>query len=287
MVDKRKDYGSTPLALKYRGLLDVSETIVSYRDLTQLFLNLEEKLRQVIDFDFATVSLYDQERNLLHRFQAHIPLEPDSDVPLEIPLEQSAALIAFKTGRPVMIDLETGEHPHAIVDRSLRSQGIKTYYLLPMILAGQKLGALSFASRRKLAYDDEELVFFQQVAKQVAVAIDNATNFEKVRAAEQQLTRERDQLQLLLEVNNAVASHLDLRELLHAISGCLRRVTHHRAAALTLYDPETKQLRVHALETSSGRLGAVEEGLLIPLENTPPGKAVTSRRTILINRVES
>ena len=90
------------------------------------------------------------------------------------------------------------------------------------------------------------------MAKQVAVAVDNALNFEKARAAEQQLTRERDRLQLLLEVNNAVASHLDLRELLHAISTCLRRVTHHRAAALTLYDPEVNQLRVHALDPSPG-----------------------------------
>ena len=285
MVDKREDHGSAPLALKYRGLLDVSEAIVSYRDLTRLFRDLEGKLRQVIDFDFATVSLYDQERNLLRRFLAHIELEPESDVPLEIPLEQSVASVAFKTGRPVMIDLETGEHPHPVVDRSLRSQGIKTYYLLPLILAGQKLGALSFASRRKSAYDEDELVFFQQVAKQVAVAIDNATNFEKVRAAEQQLTRERDRLQLLLEVNNAVASHLDLRELLRAISGCLRRVIHHSGAALTLYDPEANQLRLHALDLAQ-RKSIVEEGQLVPLKNTPAGESFTERRTILIKRIE-
>ena len=72
MVNKRQDHSADLLALKYQGLLDVSEAIVSYRDLTKLFLDLEAKLRQVIDFDFATVSLYDQERNLLHRFLAHV-----------------------------------------------------------------------------------------------------------------------------------------------------------------------------------------------------------------------
>jgi Zn-dependent M32 family carboxypeptidase len=63
MVDKRQDHSADLLAQKYRGLLDISESIVSYRDLSELFSDLEEKLRQVIDFDFAFASLYDQQRN--------------------------------------------------------------------------------------------------------------------------------------------------------------------------------------------------------------------------------
>ncbi|MFO0698239.1 MAG: hypothetical protein U0236_03340 [Nitrospira sp.] len=60
--------------------------------------------------------------------------------------------------------------------------------------------------------------------------MDNALNLERARKAEQvvagQLTRER----LLLEINNAVVSHLDLRELLKSIFVCLRRVIPHDAA---------------------------------------------------------
>ena len=48
----------------------------------------------------------------------------------------------------------------------------------------------------------------QQVAKQVAVAVDNVLHDESAQSAQRQLTRERDRLQLLLEVNNAVVSHL-------------------------------------------------------------------------------
>ena len=50
----------------------------------------------------------------------------------------------------------------------------------------------------------------QQVARQVAVAVDNVLHEESARQAQQQLTRERDRVRLLLEVNNAVVSHLDL-----------------------------------------------------------------------------
>jgi len=46
----------------------------------------------------------------------------------------------------------------------------------------------------------------QQVARQVAVAVDNALNFQAAQAYQQQLARERDRLRVLLEVNNAVVS---------------------------------------------------------------------------------
>ena len=62
----------------------------------------------------------------------------------------------------------------------------------------------------------------QQVAKQVAVALDNALNGEAALAYQGQLTRERDHQRLLLEVNNAVVSHLDLDQLFPAVSACLR-----------------------------------------------------------------
>ena len=56
------------------------------------------------------------------------------------------------------------------------------------------------------------------------------------------------QYEALLEINNAVVSQLDLRELLKAISLSLRKVIPHDAALLTLYDPETGQLRLQALD---------------------------------------
>ena len=285
MVDRRQDHNANPLSLKYRGLLDVSESIGTYRDLSELFHDLAEKLRQVVDFDFVTVILYDEAHHVM-RFrlvESRLPLLIDP--PKVMPFEQTPAAIVFRTGRPLMIDPEVGEYPFPVIIEALRLHKIRTCYFLPLVSSGQNLGVIAFGCLSESAYSDDDQNFIQQVVKQVAVAVDNALNFEKARAAEQQLTRERDRFQLLLEVNNAVASHLDLRELLHAISGCLRRVTHHRAAALTLYDPESNQLRVHALDTLSGRLGAVEEGLLIPLENTPPGKAFTSRRTVLVKKV--
>ena len=60
------------------------------------------------------------------------------------------------------------------------------------------------------------------VAAQVAVAVDNAEP-PNAQVYQQELARERDRLRLLLEVNNALVSTLDLHQLLSAISACLLR----------------------------------------------------------------
>ena len=75
----------------------------------------------------------------------------------------------------------------------------------------------------------------QQVAKQVAVAVDNVLHDESARSAQEQLTHERDRMRLLLEVNNAVVSHLALEDLFPAVSACLRKVIQHDGAALVPY----------------------------------------------------
>jgi formate hydrogenlyase transcriptional activator len=123
----------------------------------------------------------------------------------------------------------------------------------------------------------------QQVARQVAVALDNALNFEQAETVQQQLKEERDRLSILLEVNNTVVSVLDLHELLNAVSASLRRLVAHEYASLSLYDPETQRLNIHALDFPVSK-GLLQEGLSVPVEGTPTGRALTSRQPVLINR---
>jgi formate hydrogenlyase transcriptional activator len=79
-------------------------------------------------------------------------------------------------------------------------------------------------------------------------------------------------------------SHLELRELLKAISACLGRVIPHELAWLCLYDSATQQLRTHALDFPSNQdfTGADDP---IPLEGTPEGLAFTSRKTVHIKKL--
>jgi formate hydrogenlyase transcriptional activator len=131
------------------------------------------------------------------------------------------------------------------------------------------------------AYDAADLEFLQQVAAQVAVAVDNALNFQNAQTYQQELARERDRLRLLLEVNNALVSTLDLHELLAAISACLRRVMNHDYASLGLYEPAAQQVRLQALDFPQGK-GLLQEEMTFPVEGTPSGEVIVTRKPLII-----
>ena len=134
----------------------------------------------------------------------------------------------------------------------LRGFGVRSCCLLPLTTAHCRLGAVGFGSHRPLAYSEAGVEFLQQVARQIAVAVDNALGHQAAQALQRQLEHERDRLRLLLELNNNVVSNLDLRQLFRAISASVRRVMECDYASVTLPEPESGKLRVYARNFSEG-----------------------------------
>jgi formate hydrogenlyase transcriptional activator len=91
----------------------------------------------------------------------------------------------------------------------------------------------------------------------------------------QQLTRERDRLRLLLEVTNAVAAHLDLGDLLHAVSALLGQLAPHDLSNIALYDPRGKGFRVVALDFPEHQ-DFIQESELVPVADNPVGLSFTT-----------
>lgn len=89
---------------------------------------------------------------------------------------------------------------------------------------------------------------------------------------------------LLLEVTNALITKLDVASLLAAVSASIQQLKPHFYASLAFYDPPTKKLRLQVLKGLPGHEQPQET--LIPLENTPAGKAFTAQEPVLLNRIE-
>lgn len=76
--------------------------------------------------------------------------------------------------------------------KMLRQDGVKSFCALPLTTSLRRLGALVFGRLEEHAYGECDLLFLQQVTHQVAVAVDNALNYEIARSAWQELVQERD-----------------------------------------------------------------------------------------------
>lgn len=71
-----------------------------------------------------------------------------------------------------------------------------------------------------------------------------------------------DRLKLLLDLNNAIVSNLDLRDLLRAIFVSVREVMRCDSVGVALPDPKDQRLRIHAVDFPGGRGLIREEGQL-------------------------
>lgn len=280
-VEKHEESGRDTAVEQYQALLEVAESIAAHRDLPALFHDLARRLHRLVNFDFISLTLPDPTRNTvrLHVLESLLPTRIQSG--MEMPMEEELHQLVWEEQNVLVLsNLEhEARFPRAV--GLLRGEGVKSFCLLPLTTAQRRVGVLGLGSVKQSAYDAADLQFLRQVAAQVAVAVDNALNFQNAQTYQQQLARERDRLRLLLEVNNALVSNLDLHRLLEAIAGCLQRVMHHDYTALALYDSATRQLRLHALHFPKGR-GLVQEEMLVPLEGTPAGEAFTSRKPLLI-----
>jgi formate hydrogenlyase transcriptional activator len=240
-------------------LLEVSESIASHRDLDEMFRDLGKRLPRIVPFDYINLLLHDPERNVM---RLHLLAAPESSTirpSMELPINETSAGLVWKSQQPFMVEDVATETRFPKLMSQLRENDVQSYCTVPLTSALRRLGAMSFGSLQRRVYQEVEVNFMQQVAKQVALAVDNVLHDESARFAQEQLTRERDRMRLLLEVNNALVSHLDLNDLFTAVSDCLRKVIQHDSSALVLCDQETRWYRVHTLNFAKNE-SFIEEG---------------------------
>ncbi len=274
--------GTDLLESQYRALLEISLAIVFHRDLEQLFRDLGPRLHGVVQFDFANLMVYEPSSRLTRSYILESPGPVYTCPPGECPIDKPGEWVRETQQSWVAGDLSR-ETRFPDLARWLYDRGIRSLCVVPATTALRKLGALAFGSRLEAAYSDIDVTFLQQVARQVAVAVDNALNFAAAQSVQQQLKAERDRLQLLLDVNNTVVSALDLRELLNAVSASLRRVVPHEYASLSLYDAKAQRLQIHALDFPVSK-GLLQEGLSVPVDGSPTGRALTTGQPVFMTR---
>ena len=274
------DRNAEGLRDQYQTLLDVTQSIVSHRDLSELFHDLTQVLRNVLHFDYVSVRLHDPERNVM---RIHVSERSGpGELVAELPVDESLAGSVWKTQEPILIDDIDHEVRFPRAMQRLRANHLRSCCCLPLSTAHRRLGAMTIGSVRERAYQPRQFQFLEQVARQVAVAIDNALNFEQAESVQQQLTHERDRVRLLLEVNNAVVSHLSLDDLFPAVSSCLRKVIQHDGSALVLYDDTTRRYRVHVLSFAKNE-SFIEEGIADSECRTPARMAMISRKPAVLD----
>jgi formate hydrogenlyase transcriptional activator len=202
----------------------------------------------------------------------------------ELPIAETPSGEVWQTQRAVVIPNVEGETRYPVVMQIYRAEKMRSLCVLPLTSPLRRLGALTFASLEEDAFSEVDVEFLRQLTSHVALAVDNALRHEAAQEAQRELARERDRLQLLLEVNNTLVSNLEPHALFSAIAMCVRRVVAHEYTSLSVYDPERNAFDMWALEFAGK--GLIKEHMLVPVEGSPAGTAFTAGKPVRFERAD-
>jgi len=256
---------------RYQSLIRLAESIRARRDPRELFDLLASELCSVVQFD--AIAQYDDAANKVHWHVSEACSAP-SATRAAIRKEETLAWWVYQHQERVLIRRADSDVRFPAMMAHLRSFGMQSICALPLSTAHRQLGSLVIASGKRDVYSDGEMGFFTLAASQIAVAIDDALNFQASRRAEERLT-------LLLDLTNRVVSNLDLRELLRATAGSMRRVMQCDGVGFALPGPNGR-LQLYALDLPEGK-GVIKEGYEPPV-NGETGVELVFRTGEPLNR---
>jgi formate hydrogenlyase transcriptional activator len=178
------------LAARFQALLSVAESISSCRAPEELFGRLAAELQRVVRFDFVGASCYDHERGVVR--SAKLETGSTALVPREeMVAKETPHAIVIESQQPLIVPDTSAETRWPETMTMIRNEGIGSFCVLPLTTVHTRLGTLGFARRDHATYTDAEVEFMGEVAKLVAVAIENAMAFQEIARLKDKLAEER------------------------------------------------------------------------------------------------
>jgi formate hydrogenlyase transcriptional activator len=205
--DQPASPGLDPVS-RYEALLRVSRAIARHTSVAELLRAISEQLHLVVPFDYLMLVLHDaqmDEMRLVVLEPSDAPFAPFVSMPLS---DWGPARSVWETQRTLVVPLQM-EPLLGTPLEFLRGHGAQATCWLPLTTAHRQVGVLTFGSRHADQYAADAVAFMEQVAAHVAIAVDNAINFDDAQRLQGELRDERDRLRLILDMNNLLVSRLD------------------------------------------------------------------------------
>jgi sigma-B regulation protein RsbU (phosphoserine phosphatase) len=252
-------------------LAEIGEEVNSSLDLDEVLARSAALIKRHIDYEIFGVLLIEGDGAFLrHRFA--IGYSPELAANLRVPLGQGITGTAAATGHSVRVS-DTSKDPRYInaID-SVRSE-----LAVPLMLRGKCIGVLDIQSRHLDYFTRDQQNILTLLASRLAVAIENARLFEKVRT-------QADTLLLLSEVGRETGSILEVEELLRRAAEQTKRVIDYQILSIMLYDEEQKVFR-HRVDVKHGH--RVQGKLRVAVSEGIVGAAATLKEPVLVPDVSA
>jgi len=176
-------------------LLEVSRLLSSNWDLPRVFPKISAQIRRVLHQEYASFALHDSSTGLLVRQAMDFPLGKGFASKLPVAAGDSPSAHALEAHVPKIFSKEEIQSFEGDLARSFLAEGLQSLCCVPLLRPSGAVGVFVLGSTRKHAFKSEDLSMLEQVASQLAVAIENHRAAAEIEALKQRLGEERKYLE--------------------------------------------------------------------------------------------
>jgi sigma-B regulation protein RsbU (phosphoserine phosphatase) len=245
-------------------LAEIGEEVNASLDLDEVLAHTAVLIKRHIDYELFGVLMVDG-NYLVHRFAIGYPAGLAEN--LRVPIGQGITGTAAATGHSVRVSDVTVDPRYINAIDSVRSE-----LAVPLMLRGKCTGVLDIQSRHLDYFTTDQQNILTLLASRLAVAIENARLFQKVRT-------QAETLLLLNEVSREISSILDLEELLRRAAELVKRVIDYQILSIMLYD-EAQHVFRHRVDVKHGQ--RVQGKLRVAASEGIVGAAATLREPVIV-----
>ena len=208
-------------------LLSLSHQIVSKLDISDFFDALTDILREIEGWEYPAVLLPESASRLRVRLVGGSGNKGELKEGLSLPIEGTPAGNVYRSGQPEFFrfaDLPpvAVQYPELKAWREFaRSGGLDVGCNLPLLHNGKVLGVLALHTRNDLESARADLAFLQELAKLVAIALNNALLYGQLSESRERLAHEKktieEQIRTEFNVEEIIGASAALKHVLHEV----------------------------------------------------------------------
>ncbi|MCI0455090.1 MAG: sigma 54-interacting transcriptional regulator [Candidatus Dadabacteria bacterium] len=174
---------------RYRIILEINNAIISKLKLNELLQSISVTIKEKLPFDVTAIILHEPVRDVLELYAFEASYSSYFITGSQLPKAGTDVGWALDNKKPlIMRDLS--KEGGFSTDKMLLEEGLRSYIIAPLIIGEKAIGSLNIGSKTPNRFQEADAEFLSLVAKQIALAIDNARAHEEIEKLKNRLEKE-------------------------------------------------------------------------------------------------
>jgi len=185
-----------------QSLVAISRELSFSLELEKLLPVILSSIRSIARYGRTILTLLDEEGENVHRYGDALEWEPLLNHGTTVPLEQSLSMRTIQTRDVTFFTADDLRDMNDPLAKTMYEGGIRSVCSVPLLAGNRIWGTLNPSSMIEHAFGPSEVEYLQQVANQIAAALQNAHAYREITQLKERLAQEKRYLEYEIQSAN-------------------------------------------------------------------------------------